>query len=127
MNGCFIVGAGQRTLTSAQIVAGETATVFVQGTPLGAEQNTIPLTALPPHSHTPGKYDGVNADAFFLTGTNGGNNGTGNSSFSSHETPMTSVAGGTYNPVTGLTTQGTFSCLPPYQPVHFMQWRPDLV
>jgi hypothetical protein len=122
--GYFIVGAGQRTLTAAQIAAGETATVFIQGTPQGAEQNIIPLTALPIHSHTPlGGIGNFCVDYGTTPPPSGALSGSGNLV---SEQPTTATAGGIYNALTGITTPGTFACLPPSQPTHFMQWRPDL-
>lgn len=118
--GTYIVGAGARTLNAAQIAAGDTATVFTQGTPGGAEQNFLTnITQIPAHLHA--SPDGV---PFLLYG--GSEVSVQGGSIGCTIDGATAKTGGVTNATTGVTSTNPFQVLPPYQPVHFMQWRPDL-
>lgn len=122
LQGTFIVGAGQRTLTTAQIAAGDTATSFTSGVVGGAEQNFLTdIQQVPSHSHPP-----LGSAQSFICATPGGSIVAAAGGGVAQQV-STGSAGGVGNPPAGISTTNPFKVLVPYYPANFMQWRPDLV
>lgn len=121
--GLFLVGAGTRVLTAAQIAAGVQATTFVAGTNGGSETTTMIAANIAAHQHLL---------AGFLGASTPSGSRTLNPSLATPETPTPGyISGGN---TTGLAADGVtpnpptaMQTLPPYEPVYWMQWRPDLV
>lgn len=121
--GTFPVCIGMRTLPSGST---DTATNFVDGTTGGRETLILADSNIPAHLHT-------------LTGIPGA--GTANPNPTVLAVDNTAGSGFLPNPgfirggnTTGLAVDGitpnppiSASTLPPYFPVNYMQWRPDLV
>jgi hypothetical protein len=121
--GLFLVGAGTRVLTAAQIAAGVQASTFVSGVVGGSETTTLTALNIPAHtSHSlisegiafSGSAGGTNQIPNLVRGTATGGYITGGN------TTGVDVNGNPNPPVPAQT-------LPPYAPTYWMQWRPDLV
>lgn len=124
--GTFTVCAGQRQLTAAQTTAGDTATIFTQAVAGGRETLILIAANICAHYHT---FMGA---LFGATAAGPGVYGDTSTTGPSAAVPYTGLVGP--GNTTGVMADGSTpnpptpaNVLPPYFPVHYMQWRPDLV
>ncbi len=123
--GLWLVGAGTRVLTAAQITAGVQASTFVAGTVLGSENVMLKATNIPAHTHTLHSRGPIG-----LAGAGSGTSYVPNTAVSGVADNEGFVAGGntTGNDSSNVPNPpAAFNTFPPSEPTYWMQWRPDLV
>lgn len=122
--GYLVVGAGQRTLTAAQVASGDTASIFVAGTAQGRENALLTAQNMPAHGQN------LNGEKISFSASPGGLVFGVYDPGALSSTPTAGyVSGGN---TTGLDVNGNPNppiatpIIPPVLPTYWMQWRPDL-